>query len=241
MKLTHAVWEKRNMDVDCWEVKIQDGDTIEEFLDNAPKFETEYTVIKVPASMVGFGLELQRYGYYYIETAISCHHDLTLPELNRIQKRILNEISYEEMTEDDRKDLFEEIDHGIFTTDRIILDPYFTRKQANDRYKGWINQETENGSQIYKMIYRGSTVGFFTYKDVGNGVYYPYIGGIYQKYLKAGIGFTQNCCEINEAIKRNAKKMLSSYSTNNRGASSIHMSMGYILDEITYVYVKHIK
>ncbi|MGN6711800.1 hypothetical protein [Anaerocolumna jejuensis] len=240
MKLTHAVWEKRNMGVDCWEALIQDGDTIEEFLDNAPKFETEYTVIKIPASMIGFGLELQKYGYFYIETAISCHHDLKMPELNKIQKRLLDEMSYEEMTEIDRQELFGEIDKGIFTTDRIILDPYFTRKQANNRYKGWIKQETDNGSQIYKMIYRGSTVGFFTYKDIGKGVYFPYIGGIYESYLKAGVGFAQNCFHIEEAVKRSGKKVLGSYSTNNRGAASIHMSMGYILDETTYVYVKHI-
>jgi hypothetical protein len=88
-------------------------------------------------------------------------------------------------------------------------------------------------------MYKSEDVGFFTYKDIGNGVYFPFLGGLYKENAKAGIGVTLNLCEIEEAGKRNAKKMLSAYSTNNRGASAIHLQMGYILDEIMCVFVKH--
>ena len=239
MKLVHAVWEMRNMGVDCWEVAVGHGDTIGDLDKARETFETEYTVVKVPAGMMEICRYLQSEGYTYMETMIECHHEMKIPEMNSVQKRMVEHLTYAEMDERDRKKLFSEIEAGLFKDDRISLDPYFSQKQASDRYIGWINDETGKGSQIYKAVYKGNDVGFFTYKDLGNGVYFPYIGGLYTEYLQSGLGIALNCCEIKEAIRRQGRRILSSYSTNNRGAAAIHMHMGYTLDEITYVFVKH--
>ncbi len=239
MRLIHALWEQRNMGVDCIEVIVEQNDTVQDLKRERKYYETEYTVIKVPVKMMDICWYLQLNGYLFIETMTMCHHEVKLPELNRIQKRITDEVKYAAMNEDDKEELFAEIDAGLFQYDRVSMDPYFTRKQANDRYKGWIQEEIQRGTEVYKMEWKGRSVGFFTYKDLGKGIFFPFLGGVYAEYLKSGLGTAMNYCEIKEAVRRKGKKMKSAYSSNNRGAASVHMSLGYILDEQTYVFVGH--
>lgn len=242
MKLTHAVWEQSNMGIDCWEVLIEETDTpksLEQLKHNKAITEADYVVIKLPATMPEMLKAVQDEGYYFMEAMTSCYHEVKMPQLNRIQTKIYNKVSYAEMTETDQEELFHQIEKGVFRTDRIALDGAFTKQQAINRYKGWILQEIKNGSILYKVIYKEQTIGFFGYKDKGNGIYFPFLGGLYEAFLNSGLGFTINCCEIEETIRRKGKRMLSAYSTNNRGAAAIHLYLGYVLEEIMYVFVKH--
>lgn len=239
MKIIHAIWEQRNLGVNCYEVTVEAEDTLEMLKEKALEFETEYTIVKVPTEMVGISLYLQSVGYTFMEVIISCHHEGKLPKLTRIQQRMIDSISCEEMDNDDQERLFNEIRCGIFQDDRVSLDPYFTQEQANNRYIGWINDEITHGSQLYKLVYKGETVGFFVLRNQGNGGFFACIGGIYPNYQQFGFGLCMNYFEIYEGVKRNAKRIMSSFSTNNRGASAIHFSMGYILDLQYNVFICH--
>ena len=239
LKLTHAEWEKRNMGVDCWEVLVEHDDTPEELREKAYIYETEYTVVKVPVGMMDICFHLQSAGYIFMETMTFCHREAELLTLGRIQQRIVDNVTYTEMDLADKKLLFDEIENGLFKDDRVSLDPYFTQKQANNRYIGWITDETNRGGQIYKLVYRNNDIGFFTFKVIDEKVCYPYIAGVYKNYQSFGFGFCMNYFEIKEALARNMRRINSAYSSNNRGASAIHLSMGYILNEQYYVFIKH--
>lgn len=239
MDIINAFWEKRNLGIDCHEIKIKNNDTIDYIKDELPKNESQYTVVKVPSARCDLNFLLQELGYKYIESSIHLTHDLKNIGLNPIQQRILNTIGYEEMNKSDIDKLFYEIRKGIFTTDRIYIDPYFTLEQAANRYVNWISDEMKNGTSIYKLIYKNATIGFFTFKDIGNNICYPFLAGMYKDYLNSGLGMSIIEKPLREGIKRNYKKMSTFVSANNPNIFRIHLELGFSLDCIYLVYVKH--
>ena len=148
-------------------------------------------------------------------------------------------MEYREMESKDLTGLYTEIHNGLFGTDRIILDPYFTKEQAAQRYCNWIADELERGSQAYKITYKTDTIGFFTFKQIDEGVFYPFLAGLYKKFESLGMGFTTLRKPIDESIARGGK-MISTYaSTNNLPVVRSHTQQGFLLNNLQYVFVKH--
>lgn len=239
MKVIDAVWEQRNLGVSCNEITIEKQDTAESIKLEIPKYQAQYMVVKVPACRADIMFALSELQFAFVECAFHVTHDLKNYELNGIQKRLVDAVQYSEMDKNDLDMLFTEIRDGMFTTDRVCLDPYFTQAQAANRYVGWISDELERGSQAYKLTYKDNPIGFFTFKDLGNGVYYPYLAGMYKNGIKTGLGLNTLIKPISEAIKRSGR-MLSTYiSSNNLNAVHVHTLLNFKFQEIDYVYVKH--
>jgi hypothetical protein len=239
MKIVNAVWEKRNLGVSCNEITIETSDTISNIQENILNLETEYTVVKVPTDKPEISLYLQEKDYIHMETVVNCVNKAELPKLNSIQQRIVSAVTYDEMNSNDLEILFSEVKNGMFETDRVSIDKYFTQEQSNTRYSGWINDELKFGSKIYKLVYKESAVGFFILKDKKDKTFVAVLGGIYKQYQSHGFGFCMNYYEIREVIKQKAKKIFNTFSTNNRGATSIHFTMNYNIDSIYNIYIKH--
>jgi hypothetical protein len=239
MKVLNAHWEKRNLGILCNEILIEDKDEIDEIKDKLGEFETEYTVVKVPTNKVEFLFFLQKEGYFFIELITHCFNKSELPVLTNVQQRLIDSMRCELMDFQDFEYLFSQIKNNLFIEDRISVDKRFTNEQSNNRYLGWLNDELENGVMFYKLIYKDNFIGFFTLQDKGNNIYFASLGGIFSDYQKFGFGFCMNYFEIIEGKKMNAKKIMTSYSSNNRAVSALHLSMGYHLDEQYYVFVKH--
>ena len=241
MKVVHAIWEQRNLGIDCNEIEVEAGDSLVALQENIPGYETQYTVVKVPVGMMDVSLHLQSMGYRFMEVMTLCHHEGKLPELTRIQQRIVDSVSCEEMSDRDRdrEGLFDQIRNGMFQDDRISLDPFFTQDQANNRYLGWIGDETDRGANLFKIARKGAVIGFFVLRKQEGGVCFACIGGIYPESQSHGFGFCLNYYEIYQGIQQGARRIVNAFSSNNRGASAIHMFLGYVLDEQYYVFVKH--
>jgi len=240
MIIKHATWEKRNMDVDAWEVELESADTREEFLEKKSGFESEYTVVRVPNHLPEWGMWLQEQGYRYIETMFSISRSTeNLPQLSRLQERIISCTSYSEMDDSDKEELYTKIQNGLFSSDRVYLDPYFTGEQAANRYHGWIEDELKREAKLYKITYKDKTVGFFILKDQGDGVFHSALGGIYQDINIIGIGLAMDYLELKATQENGGKKLLAGVSSNNGAAFSIPMNLGYTIDKMMIIYVKH--
>lgn len=239
MKIVNAIWEKRNLGLYCNELTIETEDTVETIERDVPKYEKEYTVVKIPTGQVELVYSLQKLGFVFIETLTTCYHTGEHFNLNRIQQRILDQVKYIKMHSPDIDFLFNEIKRGIFTTDRISVDPYFTAEQANNRYVYWLKDELNKGSLVYKLTYGDKDIGFFTLKRTSASEFFAFLSGNYSEYLFSGFGFCAHYFEVTEAIRLGAKRVMTSFSSNNRGAASIHFSMGHILHKQYYVFVKH--
>lgn len=241
MKLTDAFWEKRNLGVSTEELSVAADDTKEDVRDCVRNMNSEYQVVKVPAGMVDVMWMLEEEGFRYMETAINVTHNLKNLELSGILERIDKGITYEPMTEEDKQRMFMEIEQGMFDTDRISLDPYFSKELANRRYVGWISDEIEKGSELFKYMFKGQPVGFFIFKKISDEVYYPFLAGIYKEYQSSPVGMVYLYKPLLEAKKRGAKLISTYISTNNANAVRLHVRFGFEFKDTTYVYVKHVK
>ena len=239
MIVTNAFWEKRNLGIDCNEIKIESGDSADFLKKELPLNEAQYTVVKVPNKKFDVMFLLQSLGYTYVESSLNLVHDLKEIRLNPLQQRLMNSMSYCKMSASDVDELFSEIKKGIFTTDRVYIDPYFSHEQAANRYVNWISDELDRGSEVFKISYKGDSAGFFTFKDMGDGVCYPFLAGMYEKYLSSGLGLCTIEKPLREAIKRGYKKYSTFISSNNIGTFHAHICLNFVLKDLIGVYIKH--
>lgn len=241
MQIVDAVWEKRNLGVDCCEIKLEQSDRIEDFLEAINRYEKEYTVVKVPSNMPEYIFVAQENGYQYVENILSLYHNNVLPQVNSLQERLLNQINYSVMDGEQIDKLFVKIRSGMFSTDRIAIDPEFSVAKANERYIGWLKDEIKRGTKLYEMTYKDRAIGFFSLRDAGNGIYVAPLAGIYQDVTIPGIGIAMDYFEIYETNKCGGKKVFISVSSNNRGAFTIPLALGFSLNRIETVFIKHLK
>jgi hypothetical protein len=239
LKVVDAVWERRNLGVSCVEVAIETSDTAAGVKNGLARLATQYLVVKVPAGRSDVMFCLSEMGCSFIEANIHITRKIAHLELSGIQKRLAASVSYAPMQGGDMQVLWDELRNGMHDTDRIYLDSHFTKEQAANRYIGWIQDEVARGSDVYKLIYKDQSIGYFTMKSLGDGVYYPFLAGMYQSHRNSGLGFNiiyKPMCEIGA---RGGTSVSTHISTNNGRAVRLHVSMGFRFDEITYVYIKH--
>jgi hypothetical protein len=239
LKIVDAVWERRNLGVACVEVTIERTDTKAEVENELARLATQYLVVKVPAGRSDLMFCLSEMGFSFIEASIHITRKVAHLELSGIQKRLADSVSYAPMQESDMQMLWNELRNGMYDTDRICLDPHFTKEQAADRYIGWIQDEVARDADVYKLVYRNQSIGYFTLKDLGDGVYYPFLAGMYQSHRNSGLGFNAAYKPMCEIRARGGTSVSTYISTNNGRAVRLHATMGFRFDEIAYVYIKH--
>jgi len=240
MKITDAFWEKRNLGVNCTEITIEKEDHVSEFENALSTINAdEYLVVKVPVARFDMNEYLSKNGFIFVEGSINFHLNMKEAVLSLLQQRLNRVITYSEMDVADLIQLFAEIEKGLFKTDRILLDGYFNEKQSATRYINWIKDELAKTSQVYKIVYKNDAIGFFTFKEVDAGVYYPFLAGLYEKYSNSGLGFTTLRKPIEEVIARNGKFISTYASTNNPYVIRSHTQQGFSIKEMQYVFIKH--
>lgn len=242
MNIVHAVWEKRNLGVDCYKMTVTDEDTWETVVNEEKEVHGDYLVIKVPERRRDISIRLNELGYSFVEAQYHCYYDNSKKfELSPIQKRLYDNMTYSEMNNDDIRYMNSRISEGLFVDCTEAVDPAFSVQLADKRVVGHISDELEKGGRIYKMTYRDKPVGFFGLAEQDDGNCRAYIGGIYPEFQRAGFGPLMYYSYITESIRLGAKKTISGFSTNNHGANAMHMALGYILDHVEYIFVKHDK
>lgn len=237
MKKIDAVWEKRNLGVSTVEVSFDEKDTIQEIKECLKNLKDEYVVLKIPSHRPDILPLVHELGYQYIEDMVYISSDLQ--EINRtpLEQRFYDAVSVEAMNEKDMKVLEEEIRKGLFDSDRIYLDPYFSHEIAQQRYVNWVKDEYERGTLFFKYIYKNETIGFFGLREVENGHYTSFLGGIYLNYRKGGIG---TVVKVPDTVKKlGGKKVSTSVSTNNVVQIKSLIKNGYIPESISHTFIKH--
>lgn len=240
MKVVDAFWEKRNLGVECKEIVIETNDSVS-VIDEINELvnTTEYVVLKVPINRFDICSLMPKLGFAFIEGSINFELPLKQALLMPLQQRLNTAVTYAEMQANDLNELYTEIKGGLFGTDRILLDPFFTPEMAAIRYVNWITDELNRDTQVYKILYKKDTIGFFTFKESAKGVYYPFLAGLYKSYASSGLGFTTLRKPIDEALKRGGNLISTFASTNNLPVVRAHTQQGFSIKQIHYVFVKH--
>lgn len=240
MEIVHADWERRNMGVSCDEVSFNDMDTVEDGLRALAELDADYTVVRVTPYRPEWAFALAERGYVFVETMVHIAHSLTdLPALTGVQRALYDELVCAPMDTDDLIELDAMLRRGIFSTDRVSRDPYFTATQASNRFVGWVHDEVEGGGVPHKLVFDGLNVAFFLNKDRGGGRWITLLNGIYPDRGFTGLGFFLNYRQLEDAIAGGARRMDAYVSSNTPKGMRVQLSVGYQLQDMSYVYVKH--
>lgn len=242
MKIVDAKWEERNLNVTCFELHLDAKDNFEIIKEKYYGLEKkQYMVIRIPSSRYDLTDFFQKENYRFIESAITLEHNLK--EINIPQRllRICDKCTWERMDKIETVQLRNEIYKNIFKTDRIYIDPMFTKRQAAQRYDFWIKDLINTGNIPYKVSYAGDIVGFFLNKEANSNIFEGLLAATYSAYERSGMGYCVQYAGIKSAIERGANKYIGHVSANNPEVLKVLLSIGFAIKTIEYIFIKHNK
>lgn len=242
MRTIDAFWDTRSLGVKTAELDFDAEDGIDE-VRAALSFAGEYVYVaaKVQSgNMVVLGA-LQDAGFRFVECSIELTIDLKSFELPRMAKRFDEHITIQKADDASKERIYQHIRDGIFDTDRIALDPEFSKEIAEQRYVNWIEDELARGGELYHVFYKGDEAGFFSYKETIKGVEaFPFLAGLYNEFRTSGIGLNVAVgTEAQFARDRGCKRIRTYVSSNNLPILRIHEILGYGVSNIKSVLVRH--
>lgn len=249
MKCVNAVWEERNLGVKTIEISIEKKDAvladkeicrqIEGFVE---EYHAKYVVIKVDTKYPSICQCLQKNNYLLIESQIG----LNLYREDAIRKfeefkDAFPGVDYKRVDEKKLDFLTEEINKGVFTTDRIALDPCFGVKVANRRYALWVQDEFKRGAELSFSCYNDQPIGFFLGKDSGNGIVKGLLGGLFVNDDSRLYGGFYVYSALKSFLDGTGKVDKTMVSSNNIPILQLHLMFGRKITSISNVFVKHIE
>ena len=244
MKVVNATWELRNLGKRTIELTLEKADFLrnpkEIYADNEAaedEYQSEYTVVKVKTGKPQIGWELQKNGFWHIETQINLkasREDITYAFIK--YGELFQDISFQKVeTMMDVSYIQDEIRKGIFTTDRIALDPYFGIEISNRRYANWVEDEIKKNSSLFYVISMGEKIGFVVNKTDGLGL----LGGLFTGFQKNGMGGELEIAGLRLTLSMKVENIYTSVSSNNLKILQLHELFGYHVKSLIDVYVKH--
>lgn len=239
MKVTEAEWELRNLGVRTFELTTDPGDTASGLSGALKSLPPGYHVVKVQAGRYDLMRAVEETGFSFIECSIAVSHDLEVPAPTGIFRRQVNAIESRTIPETEVDFVEQSVQAGIFETDRVVLDPQFSPEQAALRYVNWIADERARGATVHEISFRGSRVGFFVFRASEDGVGISVLSGLYSAKSTPGMGTALLYFILQEARTRNCTRLSSFISSNNLAVVKTHLNLGFKIDEISYVYIRH--
>ena len=244
MKIIDANWEQRNIGAKTFEIELTNNDNMEAFKLSENQLLSsgaEYLVVKSPVNMPEFIFGLPKLGYTQVETAfsINLHKDkYTVPPFIA---RLDRGVDVKEVVADaDVEHLLSNIRDNLFDTDRISIDPYFTKEQSANRYFCWTRDMITSGCKLFNVCIKDKDIGFFINKEVDEKTVYPVLAGMYPEYKGKGMGalLIKKC--IDTGFEEGYDKIDSVIVSNNFDILKIDLSFGFTITNLFNVYIKHI-
>lgn len=241
MKVTDAVWELRNLGVSTQEVEIVDNDSIETVKNQLKELDALYQVVKVVNCRPDYYSLLMGEGFSFVEALIRVSYNLKELTCPRHIKRFSDELTFDEMNDDEIALMMAQIRGGVFRTDRVTLDPFFSKEQAANRYVMWMKDEIERGSHLFNYKYKGEPISYTCMKVMDKGRVFPVLGALYNIGKPLPIGNVTVFKQLEIAQSLGGKELFTYISANNTAAVRVYSQLGYLFEDIKYVFVKHKK
>ena len=247
MKCILAEWEQRNLGCRTIELTIEKSDTLlsmEEILQNLEsqrrEYQAQYSVIKVDTKYQHISQELQKNGHILIESQIGLKLDReSASEAYEKYKDLFPDVTYNAVDHAGVEFILSEIEKGIFSTDRIALDPHFGIKIANQRYALWIQDELKRGAKIFLSYYKNQPIGFFLSRDCGKGYIKGLLGGLFTRKYTHNYGSLYIFSTLKSFLDGNGKIDRTTVSSNNVPILQLHLMFGRRITNISNVFVMH--
>ena len=242
MKIVDCIWELKNLDKRTVEISVGKEDTFSRDIILQSISNYEYAVVKVPMDMPTFNIGLSNMGFVCIETQMNVGINLHDFDFSKVE-HLYSDTSYELINNDnDFTSVVSNLRPGMFSTDRISLDPQFGEDIACRRYINWLTSEYESKrSLLIKVIYKNEHIGFMLIKIDGDTIDLI-LNGLYKQYQGKGLGILTPASPM-MYIKKNSLNIaqeVTSISSNNIPVVKLYNRLNFQLLKHTYVFVKHI-
>lgn len=240
MEIINSIWEKRNLGCDSVEIRCSYDDTS---LDKSLLLlKQPYQVIKIPCSKTDLLLQAQAFGFVFMECQVQFKTELKDLYLPKKYERLVKNVSYHDASDEEIEETIEKVRNGnMFTTDRIALDPYFSKEIAGKRYANWMNDLLQNGYNVYIYTYKEEPFAWIIADVKENQMADMIFGGNFQEKSWVGMGIAGHYATIKMARDKGALGLFYGVSTNNLRQIKTVLEFGSKINEIEYVLVKHIK
>lgn len=243
MKIIDAVWEKRNLGVTTQEITVEQNDSAEDLSRAIANLDSQYNVIKIPAGMMECISLAEDDGFRFAEAQIKMS-GIVKQVLPIAQNDLLRYKNYSVKTENS-SEMFDfvadKIREGIFGTDRIALDPEFSKDIANKRYANWLLDLKENPDSHLQIMQKGSDiVGFNLNKKNGNQMD-GLIGGLCKEFQNSALGIFWAASIFRNIAEYSPETTVwnASVSSNNYSIIKLWLHFGMNVSDISYVLVRH--
>lgn len=238
MRVVDAYWDTKSLGKKTFELSVDELDSLEDIQNTLQRLDAEYLVVKVSSGSSEVSMKLQEMGFYFIEEQITMEHDLHEVNRNSVLQRMYDSMSYSIMDDAEFDTLLSEVKDGLFSTDRISLDPQLGMHYAVKRYVNWIKQLRESKAYLYALKYKDDLEGFVIIKETNDErIYESVLGGAFKKYRNSGLGLVQKEQDI--VKKLGGKKLYTTVSSNNVSQVKALVTNGYIPMKITRVFIRH--
>lgn len=239
MDFKNAIWEKRNLGIHCTEVTVDAEDTPRTLRDGLLDRPGEYIVVRLPIARLELSAVLTELGYTFVETMFRLERALDASTL-QFPNQEAAQMSFLLDDPQSRNRVLGEIRQGMFTTDRISLDPFFSKEQSAERYCGLLADELARGAQLMEFFYQGSPFGFSCLRALDAERYYQSLTGLYETSRGQGLGFALSYLPSRFAFGQGGKSIATGVSSNNTASLRTHLKCGFLPTQTTYVFVRHI-
>lgn len=244
MRVTECSWDLISLNKSTAEVIIERGDAFISELIEKLNSSFQYVVIKVPMSMPSFNRGLSSMAFTLIETQIKISKKYTAFDFeDKLIKPIYTHTSVHTVkTQEDLEAMLSRITEDMFSTDRIALDPSLGPGLSRKRYTNWIRTEFFNKTaDVYNILYDDEIIGFSLSKTDNNSIVHGLLGGIFKEYQASGLGMVTAGIHFFDAKKKNTpfSKFITTISSNNVPMLQLYNYLGFKVDDLSYVFVKH--
>lgn len=248
MKIVNAEWELRNLGKRTVELTLEKADLLREAkevyadIEAAEReYQSEYTVVKVKTGKPQIGRELAKNGFWHIETQIitRAFYDDVREAVERYRPFYENVEQVEISSAEELSQIQLQIEKGIFTTDRIALDPVFGIGIANHRYANWVRDEYMKGGHVIYTIVDGKKIAFSVYRQKGNARW-GLLTGIFPAYARDNYGGYLLFGSSVSLVENNVSVMHGAISGNNHNVFALHEMFGHRVQMLQEVYTRHL-
>jgi hypothetical protein len=240
MKIEEERWDKKHLNLNVVKVEFEQKDTINS-LRNEEIECYDYVIAKVPIRELELTHLLEHNGFRFLETQFELVLDSRKPcAMPKYFEKILNEISYKKITRYQNVErIINRIDENFSDSDRVSLDPFFSRNIGAKRYRNWIRDEY-NGekSTLFELFLKERPIGFFLLKRIDTKSYLALLAGLYPEFKNSGLGISVVAKPIDWAIQNRIVTLVTRNSSNNLQSLKIHLECGYTIQRINYVLRK---
>ena len=245
MKVVHAIWERRNLGVDAYEISIESADfeDIARIADEigSKKYAGKYVVVKMPVGNPALMHTLENIGFRFLEAQLRIACDMSSFRVPTSLTRFENFLQGE--TAGQGSNLWslvaDKIDESMFISDRIYFDDAFPKGSSAKRYRNWVMDMMNDNSKslvVFKRNGSDSIVAFDVISSDENCMT-AWIGGVFPGQIMMGLPHILSL--LKHIKKTGASYYHTEISSNNTPMLKVYAQLGAYVCDVRYVFGRH--